>query len=82
MQFSADLTVRNGKITEAKIKFGGSFDGKEEEMNQKLLNRTLHEVHDWQNVLGSEVEQNEAVDWMNIMLGVPEDEKIRNSTES
>jgi hypothetical protein len=41
--------------------------------NKRLLNKTLHEIHDWQEVIGSEAEEIEAAGWLNIMLGVPAD---------
>jgi hypothetical protein len=43
----------------------------EQQTNKGLLNRTLHEIHDWEDVLSPEAEEVRAAVWMNIMLGVP-----------
>lgn len=64
--------MRNGKITQADLKFGGSMTVEQEmQTNQNLLDRTLHEIHDWQDVLGPETVETGAAAWMNVMLGVP-----------
>jgi hypothetical protein len=66
------LTVRNGKVTEADLKFNGNMSAEQEQQTNKgLLNRTLHEIHDWEDVLSPEAEDVRAAVWMNIMLGVP-----------
>ena len=66
------LTVRNGKITEADLKFNGNMSVEQEQQTNKgLLNRTLHKIHDWKDVLSPEAEEAGAAAWMNIMLGVP-----------
>lgn len=69
--------MRNGKINEADLKFGRTMSGEQEEKtNKSLLNKTLHEIHDWKIVLGPEAEEMGAAGWMNIMLGVPADIKL------
>ena len=66
------LTVRNGKITEADLKFNGNMSVEQEQQTNKgLLNRTLHEIRDWEDVLSPAAEEVGAAAWMNIMLGVP-----------
>jgi hypothetical protein len=72
LQFRANLTIRNGKITEAELELDGSKLPKQgQETSRSLLNRTLHEIYNWEDLLGSEAEASRAGAWMNIMLGVP-----------
>jgi len=39
------------------------------------LNKTLHEIHNWEGILGSEATEVAAAGWMGTMLGVPEEDK-------
>lgn len=43
----------------------------EKQVNEGILNRTLHEIHDWKGVLGPVAQSTGAVAWLNTMLGVP-----------
>jgi hypothetical protein len=73
-QFNADIVVRNGKVTQAKLEFGGMLTDEEgKKASRALLNKTLHEIHDWQQVLLLRSEFIDTVRWMNTMLGVPAD---------
>jgi len=73
--------VRNGRIIEAELQSSRSMSRVQEEQSSKgLLNKTIHEIHDWEGLLGPAAEEKGVADWMNIMLGVPEDEKVKSST--
>jgi hypothetical protein len=43
----------------------------EKETNEALVNWTLHEIHDWRDILGAAAQWEGVVAWMNTMLGVP-----------
>jgi hypothetical protein len=51
---------------------------REEQINKSLLNKTLHEIHDWKDVLGPEAQEIGAATWMNTMLAVPAEDSQRN----
>ena len=68
LQFAAKLTVRHGNITEADFKFGGSVpDADEERISKAAMNKTLHEIEDWEGIL--DARHYSAVQWLDIMLG-------------
>lgn len=74
--------MRNGKITEAELSFGKSTSSEQtEEINKRLLDKTLHDIHDWKSVLGPDAGETGAAAWMNVMLGVPADGKTTSSLD-
>jgi hypothetical protein len=68
LQLHANLTIRNARITEVDIKLpDGISISEEKRINSTLLEKAIHEIGDWTNLLGN----TETAKWFNVMLGVP-----------